>query len=419
VPRVLIVRGHQATPWELRPWQELPERFEVSFLLTGSNRFAAPEGLRRVPVRALRDLLPGGALGDAGALLLGDRYLAAEQSFESLDIVHAEELSYWFAAEAAKRKRAHGFKLVQTVWETLPLLATYRNRHARRYRELVLAETDLFLAATERAALALRMEGVEEARIEICAPGIDVARFAASSVDPSAPVDPAAPVDPSVPVDLAAPVDPAAPVAPRRPGEAAHTIVSPGRLVWEKGHHDVLRALAALHRGLVTLPSGERVKPRLLLVGSGPEESRLREYAAELGVGAAVEIGGVPYERMPAVFAEASAMVLASQSSAGAALHPFDIPHAFWEEQFGYVLIEAMAAGLAIVASTNGAIPEVLADVPADLVAPGDWIGIARALAAGPLARAPGTRVPAPPAAIERYSTTAAAARLAAAYDRL
>jgi glycosyltransferase involved in cell wall biosynthesis len=386
MPRVLIVRGHQVTPWELAPWRELPERFEVSFLLTGSNRFQAPQDLTSVRVRALRDLLPGGVLGDAGALLLGDRYLGAEASFDSIDVVHAEELSYWFSAEAARRKQEHGFRLVQTVWETLPLMSAYRNRHARRYRELVLAETDLFLAATERAAQTLRLEGVAEDRIEVCAPGIDLERFAVAAPDPL----------PSV-----------------------HTLVSPGRLVWEKGHHDVLRALAALHRGIVRLADGTTVKPRLMVVGAGPEADRLRAHAAELGLSDAVEIGGVPYERMPAVFAGASAMVLASQSSAGAAFHPFDIPHAFWEEQFGFVLAEAMAAGLAIVASANGAIPEVVAGAAVDLVAPGDWMGIARALVAGPLARPPGARVAHPPELTGRYSTAAAAQRLAAAYDRL
>jgi glycosyltransferase involved in cell wall biosynthesis len=385
VPRVLIVRGHQVTQWELQPWRELPARFDVAFLLTKSNRFAVPDGLRAVPARAMRDLLPSGMLGDAGAALLGDRYLGSDESFAAADIVHAEELSYWFAAEAAKRKRRHDFRLVQTVWETLPLLSAYRNRNARAYRELVLAETDLFLPATERAAQALRLEGVEESRIRVCPPGIDVDRFA---------------------------------VAPVRP-PTDHMIVSPGRLVWEKGHQDVLRALAALHRGIVTLPDGSIAKPRLLIVGSGPEEQRLREHAAELGVGPAVEIASVPYERMPSVFAGASAMVLASQASAGAAYHPFDVPHAFWEEQFGLVLAEAMASGLAIVSTTSGAIPEVLAGTPADLVAPGDWMGIARALVAGPLARAPGERVVHSDELMSRYSTAAAAKRLAAAYDRV
>jgi glycosyltransferase involved in cell wall biosynthesis len=384
--RVLIVRGHQATPWELRPWQELPERFEVSYLLTERNPYSPPAGLKPVKVRSLRDLLPRGRLGEIGAVGLGDRYLSAEDAFAEADIVHAEELSYWFSAEAAKRKSRHGYRLVQTVWETLPHMVTYRNRNARRYRELALAQTDLFLPATERAAAALRLEGVEEERMLVCSPGIDVDRFAAAAPDPA-------------------------------PSE--HTILSPGRLVWEKGHHDVLRAVAALHRGIVTLPDGAVARPRLLIVGAGPEEGRLRAHAAELGLGDFLEIRSVSYEQMPEVFASASAMVLASQSSAGGAYHPFDVPHAFWEEQFGYVLVEAMAAGLAIVSTTNGAIPEVLDGTSADLLAPGDWMGIARALADGPLSRPPATRVAHSPELLRHYSTAAAAERLAAAYDRL
>jgi len=386
VPSVLIVRGHLSTPWELRPWLELDDRYEVSYLLTGSNRFAKPETLRAVPARALRDLLPPGPLGELSAAVLGDRYLSAAEAFASADIVHAAELSFWFAADAARRRRQRGFRLVQTVWETLPLHVAYRNRQARRFREQVLAETDMFLPATERAALALRLEGVPPERMTVCPPGIDIARFAASS---------------------------------RHRPPADHTIVSPGRLVWEKGHQDVLRALALLHRGIVRTPAGETVHPRLLIVGAGPEEARLRAHATDLGLGDAVEIRGVPYEEMPQVFAQASAMVLASQASATAALHPFDIPRAFWEEQFGLVLAEAMAAGLAIVTTTSGAIPEVVRGAPVELVAPGDWPALARALAAGPLSRPPAARVAYPSQIIERYSTAAAARRLGDVYDGL
>jgi glycosyltransferase involved in cell wall biosynthesis len=390
MPRILIVRGHLVTPWELGPWRELSERYEVSYLLTRSNGFAAPAGLRAVPARSLRDLLPPGRLGELGAGVLGDRYLSAEQAFARADVVHAEELSFWFAAEAAKRRRRHGFKLVQTVWETLPFLNAYRNRHARRHRELVLAETDLFLPATERAAHALRLEGVDDERIRVCSPGIDVERFAVAHANGARAAD-----------------------------GREHLIVSPGRLVWEKGHQDVLRALAALHRGIVTLPGRAIARPRLMIVGSGAEEHRLREHAAELGLADCVEIAAVPYERMPDVFAEASAMVLASHDMAGAAYHPFDVPRIFWEEQFGLVLAEAMAAGLAIVTTTSGAIPEVLAGAPVELLAPGDWLGIARALAAGVLNRPPRTRVEYPHEIVRRYSTAAAAERLADAYDRI
>jgi glycosyltransferase involved in cell wall biosynthesis len=121
---------------------------------------------------------------------------------------------------------------------------------------------------------------------------------------------------------------------------------------------------------------------------------------------------------MPGAFASASCMVLASLPSATTQLHPFDTPRTFWEEQFGMVLAEAMAAGLDILASANGAIPEVLAG-QGTLFAPGDWPALATRLAEGPLSRTPGERVSYPDQLVERYSTTAMAGRLAAAYDRV
>jgi glycosyltransferase involved in cell wall biosynthesis len=386
--RILIVRGELVTPWELRPWLDLGEDYEVRCLLTGSNRFAASAELSYAEVRSVRDLLPRGALGDVAASVLGNRYLSADEAFAWADIVHAEELGFWFAADAARRRPGARFRLVQTIWETLPMGSVYRNRQARRHRELVLAHTDRFLPTTERAALALRLEGVDPSRIEVCPPGIDTDRFAVPGTE--------------------------------RPGSAEHVIVSPGRLVWEKGHQDVLRALALLHRGIVGARDGTTLRPRLKIVGSGAEAGRLRAHADELGIGPHVEIGAVPYEEMPGLFATASVMVLATQAVAAAAYHPFDIPRTFWEEQFGMVLAEAMAAGLSIVTTTSGAVPEVLAGAGdgARLIAPGDWVGLASALADGPLSRPAAERVAYPPSVIERYSTTAAARRLAAAYAR-
>lgn len=383
MPNVLVVRGHQATPWELRPWTLLPKHYRVSLLRTGPNAYdTAGAGLQEVSVGTRRDRFPSGRVGDLLARVAGDRFTgaAADAAFAAADIVHAEELSYWFSADAARRKAEGGtFKLVQTIWETLPLGRTYRNAQAKGWRDLVLAQTDLFLAATERARDGLLLEGVPSEKIAINQAGVDLERFAV----------PAARAE-------------------------EHVIISPGRLVWEKGHQDVLRAVAALHRGLV----GETVRPRLLIIGHGSEEGRLRDYAGELGLGGFVEIRGVPYDEMPATFARASAMVLASLPSASSQLHVFDLPRSFWEEQFGYVLAEAMAAGLDVVASTSGAIPEVL-DGQGALVAPGDWMEIARRLAAGPLSRPPGARVVYPRELLERYSVQAMAGRLADAYDSL
>jgi glycosyltransferase involved in cell wall biosynthesis len=363
VTRVIVARGHHASPWDLRPWELLPERFDVTFLATGSGHFdTGTLALARRQVRTVRDVLPRGRAGDLLTRLPGDRYLRPAEAFAEADIVHAAELGYWFSMQAARAKPALGFKLVLTVWETLPMLATFRNVRTRRYREQTLAATDLFLAATERAAAALRLEGVDEGRIRVAAPGIDLERFA-----------PAPP--------------PPAPV-----------VLSPGRLVWEKGHFDLLRALAALRRGVVAGPR----ELRAVIAGAGPEATRLAAHARELGIADAVELRShVPYDEMPGLYGSASAMFLGS------------LPTMYWEEQFGMVLAEAMAAGLPIVASWSGAIPEVVGE-QATLVAPGDWVGLARALAA-----LPNERVAYDPERVRRFSAAAAAERYAAAYDSL
>jgi glycosyltransferase involved in cell wall biosynthesis len=176
--------------------------------------------------------------------------------------------------------------------------------------------------------------------------------------------------------------------------------VSAPRLVWEKGHQDVLRAVAALNRGIV--PGA--VAPRVVIVGAGPEQERLTRHAHELGIAGLVEIRPeVPYAEMPSLYRRASCLVLAS------------LPVWFWEEQFGMVLAEAIASGLPIAAAACGAIPEVLRAL-APTFAPGDWPGLARILAEGPLAREPGERVSYPDEVVDAYSSVAFADRLATAY---
>ncbi|MGA9876158.1 MAG: glycosyltransferase [Solirubrobacteraceae bacterium] len=367
---VLILRGHQSNPWELRPWERpaIADRYDVSYLRSRRGWFDTSSlSLPSRRVWTVRDLLPPGTLGDFAVRVPGEHYLGLPSKLRDANIVHTQELGYWYSAQAAKLKSRLGFRLVTTVWETIPFLEAYRNVRTRPYRSLVLEHTDLFLAATERARDSLLLEGASADRIRVCPPGIDTTRFEArSNVSNS-----------------------------KEP-----LILSPGRLVWEKGHQDVLRAVALVRRGLA--PSGgSNAGVRLCIVGSGPEERRLRAYARELGIADAVEFRGfIPYDEMPAVYRGAACMVLAS------------LPIWSWEEQFGMVLAEAMAAGTPILASTSGAIPEVAAGNAA-FFSPGDWVGLARQLAdvlnrerkgAGPR---------------HDYSTDAAATRIAAAYAEL
>jgi glycosyltransferase involved in cell wall biosynthesis len=367
-PRVVILRGHNANVWELRVWERLTDDFDVRVLVTGSNLHEVGDlGIDVVEVATPRDVLPGGRVAGAAAYALGERYRGLERHLRDADVVHAAEIGTWFSAQAADAKGSA--KLVLTVWETLPWRATYRWPRERGYRRRVLAALDLCVAATSRARDGLLLEGVSADRIVISAPGVDVERFAGADPLP----------------------------------QAGHVVLSAGRLVWEKGHQDAIRAVAALRKGIVG--SAPREDVRLVIVGAGPEEDKLRRYAQELQ--APVELRArVPYDEMPGLHRSASALVLAS------------LPTKTWEEQFGMVLAEAMAAGTPIIACDTGAIPEVL-DGQGTLVPAGHWRGIAEALAAGPLAQPPGTRVTHPPERLREFSLDAAAERIGAAYRRV
>jgi glycosyltransferase involved in cell wall biosynthesis len=367
-PRVVIVRGHQTNPWHLRPWRHLSDRYEVIVLHTERNWFDTSSlGLEIRPAKALRDLLPRGRAGDLISRVPGDRYLSPSEAFRGADIVHSQDLGFWYSMQAAKHREKLGYRLVLTVWETIPFLGAYRNVRTRPYRKRVLDAADLFLPTTERARLALRLEGAPDHRVQVCPPGVDEELFA------------------------------------RPPGTVSsdeHLVLSAGRLVWEKGHQDLLRALALLRREGVH-------SPRAVIVGAGPEQARLQRYSRELGVEDLVEIvAELPYEDMPDLYARASCLVLAS------------LPTWFWEEQFGMVLAEALAARLPILAAESGAISEVLAG-QGRLFAPGDWPALASLLAEGPLSGPPGARADYNADLIELYSGASYADRLAVAYDRV
>jgi glycosyltransferase involved in cell wall biosynthesis len=365
--RVVVLRGHNVNPWELRTWERLGDGYDVAVLLPERNAYETGVDLERVPVTTVGDRL-GRLPGAAGALAtraVGERYLGLEARLRGADIVHAAELGYWFSWQAARLKARLGYRLALTCWETLPFADAYRNVRTRRYRRDVLAATDLFLATTERARDALIVEGADPARIEVAPPGIGVDRFAAARTPDAS-----------------------------QPGRL---VLSVGRLVWEKGHQDVLRALALLRA------RGQGDDLRALIVGEGGEERRLRAVLRDLGLEDRVEIRGtVPYDELPRVYAQASCLVLAS------------LPTPYWEEQFGMVLAEAMAAHLPLVVSSSGAIPEV-AGPDAASFAPGDWVGLAGRL--GEVQ--PGARRAPDPQRLQRFSSDAAAARLRTAYDRL
>ena len=113
-----------------------------------------------------------------------------------------------------------------------------------------------------------------------------------------------------------------------------------GGLLPEKGLDLLLHACAGLS-GAWTLT----------LVGGGEELQPLRKLAADAGIADRVTLGvRLPSAEMPAFYRSLDLLALPSRTRPN------------WKEQFGRVLIEAMACGVPVLGSDSGEIPHVIGD---------------------------------------------------------
>jgi glycosyltransferase involved in cell wall biosynthesis len=238
------------------------------------------------------------------------------------DILHIDEEPYnvatWLAMRAAK---ARGIRSLFFSWQNLHRDYPPPFRWMERW---VLEHADYAIAGNEAAAGVWRAKGYAGPLRVIPQFGVDPALFH--------------------------PPD-------RRDRGATFAIGYAGRLVPEKGVDLLLKALADLP-GLW----------QLHVTGEGPERAALQRLAAELGIDERVHFdGAIANREMPAYLRRLDALVLASRTLAN------------WTEQFGRVLVEAMASGVAVVGAASGEIPNVIG--PAGLVFPeGDAAALAGCL---------------------------------------
>lgn len=139
-----------------------------------------------------------------------------------------------------------------------------------------------------------------------------------------------------------------------------------GRFVEEKGILTLGKALAGL----------KEIPWKWLLLGRGELQSVLMEKAGEWGIkDRMILVESVPHDRVPSYINVMNTLVLPSETT-----YKFKtLTAAGWKEQFGHVLIEAMAAKVPVIGSDSGEIPHVIGE--AGLVFPeGDAIALQHCL---------------------------------------
>jgi glycosyltransferase involved in cell wall biosynthesis len=130
----------------------------------------------------------------------------------------------------------------------------------------------------------------------------------------------------------------------------APTVLAVGRLVAEKDHETLLRAIAIMPQDVT-----------LVICGEGPHLSFLRSVAAALGIGGRVNFAGYHQDLSP-FYRAAKVLALPSQT-----------------EAFGTVVVEAMGYGLPVVATRCGGPAEILGNGRFGRIVP---VGVPEAMAA-------------------------------------
>lgn len=178
--------------------------------------------------------------------------------------------------------------------------------------------------------------------------------------------------------------------APRRaPEDGAWRCVQACRLIPKKGVATALRAFAEF--------GGAFPQATFTIAGEGPQRAELAALAAALGIAGRVHFAGfLPQEKLRALCAGAHLF-----------LHPSEMGADGDQEGVPNAMLEAMASGLPVVATTHGGIPEAVEQGVSGWLTPeGDAAALAQSLLT--LARDP---------AGYAAMSVAAAARVAAAFD--
>lgn len=263
-----------------------------------------------------------------GNRIFGDSHLlfGLEKLAKDFDIFHAADPHYYYTYQLARLRADRKIeKLISTYWETIPFNneSVYKKKQIKYFS---LKFTDYFICHSLKAKRALSDEGIGENKISFIQLGVDLTRFK-SKTDKLA-------------------------RSRNFVNKNNITILFVGRLVEEKGIMDLYEAYKNIKIKILnsktTYQKLKINKIKLRIIGDGSLNKRLQQLIQKDGLEDDVTIEKKEYKEMPKIYQEADIFVLPAKTTRT------------WEEQYGMVLIEAMASGLPIVAYDSGATPEII-----------------------------------------------------------
>lgn len=325
---IVFVRGPFLNPWELQTYTSIAAIHSFRAIGGDWQFYANPIQIPNIPVAHAR--IWGKTLHRAfnGSAVLYNRALSwtfgrsyGLKNLSSLalgaDILHSAELFFTLTDQCVDLKERMGCKLAVTVWENLPHSGE-RHPWRRERKARAIRAADGILAVTETSKRMLLSEGVPSERIAVIPMAVDTNRFSPKPKN----------------ADLL-----------KRMAITEHDVVVLfiGRLVEEKGVHELLRCATVISKLPLSVPV------RFCMVGDGPLRKTVESAASTLS-NVLTYRPFLPYDDLPDLHNLADIFILPSKAA----------PQ--WEEQFGYVLVESMASGSAIVTTNSGSIPDVVGD---------------------------------------------------------
>ncbi len=332
-PKLAIVRGKFLNQYEMQMYEPLVDRYDITAfgsLTPYHDRFAFPVIKLPSPMD-IPDVSCGAGSRFARPFLLpvlnrlfvDAQYLwGLEEKLRGFDIVHTAETYFHYTQQCLNAKRDGNVKtVIATVLENIP----FNNEGIwgrKTFKARARKELDHMVALTQKTREALLEEGADPQKMSVTAHFIDTKRF-----------------------------------TPGKPRKTVRTILFCGRLEEYKGVLDLVEMARRL-------PSSVR----MVMVGEGSQKTYLKRQG--------MEILSVSYDKMPNIYQQADIFVAPSKPSTKLVLGK---PTKTWEEQYCTVLLEAQAAGLPIVTTRTGGIPENIGDAGI-IVPPGDVDAMTRAV---------------------------------------